>query len=44
MTHDSTAAWHELLATLGALDRSFLAGDRAVTEKYTLSPRLPVMR
>jgi Protein of unknown function (DUF1214) len=32
MTHDSTAAWQELLATLGTLDRSFLAGDRAVTD------------
>ena len=44
MTHESTAAWQELLATLGTLDRSFLEGDRAVTEKYTLSPRLPLMR
>jgi hypothetical protein len=32
MTHESTAAWQELLATLGALDRSFLEGDRAVTD------------
>ncbi|MFP1154657.1 DUF1214 domain-containing protein [Mycobacterium sherrisii] len=32
MTHESTAAWQELLATLGGLDRSFLDGDRAVTD------------
>jgi hypothetical protein len=32
MTHASTAAWKELLATLGDLDRSFLEGDRAVTD------------
>ena len=32
MTHESTAAWQELLATLGSLDRSFLEGDRAVTD------------
>ncbi len=32
MTHESTAAWHELLDTLGSLDRSFLEGDRAVTD------------
>ena len=32
MTHDTTAAWQELLGTLGALDRSFLEGDRAVTD------------
>ncbi|HTY34238.1 DUF1214 domain-containing protein [Mycobacterium sp.] len=32
MTHESTAAWHELLTTLGALDRSFLEGARAVTD------------
>lgn len=32
MTHESTAAWQELLETLGALDRSFLEGDRAVTD------------
>ena len=32
MTHDSTAAWGELLETLGGLDRSFLEGDRAVTD------------
>ncbi|SOJ52721.1 hypothetical protein MSIMFB_00230 [Mycobacterium simulans] len=32
MTHESTAAWKELLETLGALDRSFLVGDRAVTD------------
>lgn len=30
--HESTAAWRELLETLGGLDRSFLAGDRAVTD------------
>src|SRR5215213_9260963 len=30
MTHEATAAWRELLDTLGALDRSFLEGDRAV--------------
>ena len=32
MTHESTAAWQELLETLGSLDRSFLDGDRAVTD------------
>jgi hypothetical protein len=32
MTHESTAAWKELLATVGDLDRSFLEGDRAVTD------------
>ena len=32
MTHESTAAWQELLATIGDLDRSFLDGDRAVTD------------
>jgi Protein of unknown function (DUF1214) len=32
MTHESTAAWRELLETLGSLDRSFLEGDRAVTD------------
>jgi Protein of unknown function (DUF1214) len=32
MTHESTAAWRELLATLGDLDRGFLEGDRAVTD------------
>jgi hypothetical protein len=31
-THESTAAWRELLDTLGALDGSFLTGDRAVTD------------
>jgi hypothetical protein len=30
--HQSTAAWRELLDTLGGLDRSFLDGDRAVTD------------
>jgi hypothetical protein len=30
--HESTAAWRELLETLGGLDRSFLEGDRAVTD------------
>jgi hypothetical protein len=30
--HESTAAWHELLDTLGGLDRSFLEGDRAVVD------------
>lgn len=30
--HESTAAWRELLDTLGSLDRSFLEGDRAVTD------------
>ncbi|HEY0224968.1 MAG TPA: DUF1214 domain-containing protein [Mycobacterium sp.] len=30
--HESTAAWRELLATIGELDRSFLEGDRAVTD------------
>lgn len=32
MTHESTAAWRELLAALGELDRSFLEGDRAVSD------------
>lgn len=32
MTHESTAAWRELLATLGDLDRVFLDGERAVTD------------
>lgn len=32
MTHESTAAWRELLETLGGLDRSFLEGDRAVSD------------
>jgi hypothetical protein len=32
MTHESTAAWRELLATVGDLDRSFLEGDRAVAD------------
>jgi Protein of unknown function (DUF1214) len=32
MTHESTAAWKELLATVGELDRSFLEGDRAVND------------
>ncbi|BBX44825.1 hypothetical protein GCM10009641_25830 [Mycobacterium cookii] len=31
-THESSAAWHELLETLGGLDRGFLEGDRAVTD------------
>ena len=30
--HESTAAWRELLETLGGLDRTFLEGDRAVTD------------
>ena len=30
--HDSTAAWRELLDTLGGLDRSFLEGERSVTD------------
>ena len=30
--HESTAAWRELLETLGGLDRSFLEGDRAITD------------
>jgi hypothetical protein len=30
--HESTAAWRELVETLGGLDRSFLEGDRAVTD------------
>ena len=30
--HESTAAWQELLQTLGGLDRCFLDGDRAVTD------------
>lgn len=32
MTHETTAAWRELLETLGGLDRSFVEGDRAVTD------------
>ncbi|ETB55852.1 hypothetical protein O981_01250, partial [Mycobacterium avium 10-5560] len=32
MTHESTTAWRELLAALGELDRSFLEGDRAVSD------------
>src|SRR6185312_7706601 len=32
MTHESTAAWRELLETLGGLDASFLTGERAVTD------------
>ena len=32
MTHESTAAWRELLATVRDLDRSFIEGDRAVTD------------
>ena len=32
MTHEATAAWRELLETLGGLDRCFLEGDRAVTD------------
>lgn len=32
MTHESTAAWRNLLETLGALDHSFLEGARAVTD------------
>jgi hypothetical protein len=31
-THESSAAWRELLDTLGSLDRTFLEGDRAVTD------------
>lgn len=31
-THESTAAWRELLDTLGSLDRPFLDGDRAVSD------------
>ena len=30
--YESTAAWQELVQTLGSLDRSFLDGDRAVTD------------
>ena len=30
--NESTAAWRELLDTLGSLDRTFLEGDRAVTD------------
>ncbi|OBK50313.1 DUF1214 domain-containing protein [Mycobacterium kubicae] len=32
MTLESTAAWQELLDTLGGLDRSFLEGERTVTD------------
>ncbi|GAT07839.1 DUF1214 domain-containing protein [Mycolicibacterium novocastrense] len=31
-SRESTTAWRELLDTLGGLDRSFLEGDRAVTD------------
>jgi Protein of unknown function (DUF1214) len=31
-TYQSTAAWRELLETLGSLDRGFLEGDRAVID------------
>lgn len=34
---ESTAAWRELLETLGGLDRSFLEGDRAVTDDRHLA-------
>ena len=37
MTHESTAAWSELLETLGGLDRSFLEGDRAVSDDRHIS-------
>ena len=30
--HESTLAWRELMDTLGGLDRSFLEGERAVSE------------
>ncbi len=32
MTHESTTAWRDLLATLGELDQSFLEGPRAVSD------------
>src|SRR6201986_5528346 len=32
MTHESAAAWRELLGPLGELDRSFLDGDRAIRD------------
>ncbi|HUO37230.1 MAG TPA: DUF1214 domain-containing protein [Mycobacterium sp.] len=35
-THESTAAWRELLETLGGLDRSFLDGDRHVADDYRM--------
>jgi hypothetical protein len=37
MTHESTAAWRELLVSLGSLDSSFLEGDRAVTDDRHLA-------
>ncbi|CAN5862805.1 hypothetical protein BH10ACT9_BH10ACT9_08560 [soil metagenome] len=35
--HESTAAWGELMTTLAGLDRSFLDGDRAVTDDRHLA-------
>lgn len=35
--NESTAAWRELIETLGGLDRSFLEGDRAVTDDRHLA-------
>ena len=37
MTHQSTAAWGELLDTLRDLDKGFLEGDRAVGDDRTLA-------
>ena len=35
--HESTAAWRELIETVGGLDRSFLEGDRAVTDDQQIA-------
>ena len=35
--YESTAAWHDLLQTLGELDRSFLQGNRAVTDDHHIA-------
>src|ERR1700730_9464990 len=40
---ESTAAWRELLDTLGGLDRSFLAGDRAVTDDRPIADRYRII-
>ena len=36
-THESTAAWRELLDTLRDLDQAFLTGDRAVQDDRHLA-------
>src|SRR5689334_18935834 len=35
--HESTAAWRELIETVGGLDRTFLEGDRAVTDDQQIA-------